>query len=43
MGIMDAVREFCPRRGGGGGAKVAPNVLMGALEHATKGGMNERE
>ena len=36
MGIMDAVKEFCPRRRRGGGegkagAKVTPNVLMGAL------------
>merc|ERR1711871_903977 len=32
MGIMDAVKEFCPRRRGvEAGAKVTPNVLMGAL------------
>ena len=35
MGIMDAVNVFSPRRRGGvdAGAKVTPNVLMGALTH----------
>ena len=45
MGIMDAVKEFCPRRRSGvdAGAKVTPNVLMGALtQHVeTEGGVED--